>query len=143
MLPAAGVQVTPLATSSPDSYVIANRLGDQSKAKSGPRASEIVALAAEGRLSESAAAAFRIVVAGDADFASNSFFPYLANSDAVLAEIAWLTREERAPAMKTPIEVLPMVTLTGEQMRSIFFITVLLMPGLIALAGAAMWWWRR
>ena len=143
ILPAAGVQVTPLATSSPDSYVIANRLGDQSKAKSGPRASEIVALAAEGRLSESAAAAFRIVVAGDADFASNSFFPYLANSDAVLAEIAWLTREERAPAMKTPIEVLPMVTLTGEQMRSIFFITVLLMPGLIALAGAAMWWWRR
>jgi hypothetical protein len=143
VLPAAGVQVTPLASSSADSYVIANRLGDQSKTKSGPRASQIIALAAEGRLSESAAATFRMIVAGDADFASNSFFPYLANSDAVLAALAWLTREERTPAMKPPVEVLPRVSLTGEQMRSIFFITVLLMPGLIALAGSAMWWWRR
>ena len=137
------MQVTPLATSSADSYVIANRLGDQSKAKSGPRASQIIALAAEGRLNETAAANFRMIVAGDADFASNSFFPYLANSDAVLAEIAWLTREERAPAMKPPVEVLPTVSLTGEQMRGIFLVTVLLMPGLIAFAGGAMWWWRR
>jgi hypothetical protein len=143
VLPAAGVQVTPLASSSADSYVMANRLEDQSKAKSGPRASQIIVLAAEGRLSESAATTFRMIVAGDADFASNSFFPYLANSDAVLAELAWLTHEERAPAMKPPVEVLPTVSLTGEQMRSIFFITVLLMPGLIALAGSAMWWWRR
>jgi len=142
-LPAAGVQVTPLASSSADSYVIANRLGDQSKAKSGAHASQIIVLAAEGRLSESTTATFRMIVAGDADFASNSFFPYLANSDAVLAELAWLTREERAPAMKPPVEVLPTVSLTGEQMRSIFFITVLLMPGLIAFAGSAMWWWRR
>ncbi|WMT71289.1 GldG family protein [Bradyrhizobium sp. Ash2021] len=143
VLPAANVQVTPLAASSADSYVIANRLGDQSQAKSGPRSSQIVALAAEGRLSQSTAATFRMIVVGDADFASNSFFPYLANSDAVLAEVSWLTHEERAPAMKPPVEVLPTVSLTGEQMRGIFFITVLLMPGVIALAGAAMWGWRR
>jgi ABC-type uncharacterized transport system involved in gliding motility auxiliary subunit len=142
MLPADDVQVTPLAGSSADSYVIANRLGDHSQAKSGPRSSQIIALAAEGRLKQSTAP-FRIIVAGDADFASNSFFPYLANSDAVLAEIAWLTREERAPAMKPPVEVLPTVSLTGEQMRGIFLVTVLLIPGLIACAGTAMWWWRR
>lgn len=137
-----GVEVTPLAASSADSYVLANRLQDPAKAKSGPHASEIIALAAEGRLGESAPT-FRMVVAGDADFASNSFFPYLANSDAVLAEIAWLTHEERAPAMRPPVEVLPTVTLTGEQMRGIFLVTVLMMPGLIAAAGGAMWWWRR
>ena len=45
--------------------------------------------------------------------------------------------------MKPPVEVLPMVTLTGQQMRGIFLVTVLLMPGLIACAGGAMWWWRR
>jgi hypothetical protein len=61
----------------------------------------------------------------------------------VLAAIAWLTREERAPAIKPPVEVLPMVTLTGQQMRGIFLVTVLLMPGLIACAGGTMWWWRR
>jgi ABC-type uncharacterized transport system involved in gliding motility auxiliary subunit len=123
--------------------VITDRLGDQSKAKSGPRASQIIALAAEGRLNQKAAATFRMIVVGDADFASNSFFPYLANSDVVLAGLSWLTREERAPAMKPPVEVLPMVSLTGEQMRGIFIVTVLLMPGLIAFAGGAMWWWRR
>src|SRR2546421_4884530 len=142
VLPAPGVNVTPLAASSADSYVIANRLGDHSKSKSGPRASQIIAIAAEGRLPGSAAA-FRMIVAGGADFASNSFFPYLANSDVVLAAISWLTREERAPAMKPPVQVRPTVSLTGDQMRGIFLVTVLLIPGLIAFAGSAMWWWRR
>ena len=85
--PAPGVKATALFASSADSYVIANRLRGPNKAKSGPRASQIIALAAEGRLNGSAAAAFRLIVAGDADFATNSFFPYLANSDAVLAGI--------------------------------------------------------
>src|SRR5205814_8118741 len=107
VLPAPGVKVTPLAASSADSYVIANRLGDQTKAKAGPRASQIIALAAEGRLNGSAAAASRMIVAGDADFASNSFFPYLANSDAVLAAISWLTRKERPPGIRPPAEFLP------------------------------------
>jgi hypothetical protein len=39
--------------------------------------------------------------------------------------------------------VLPTVSLTGEQMRGIFLVTVLLIPGLIAFAGSTMWWWRR
>ena len=99
VLPAPGVKVTPLAASSADSFVIANRLGDQTKAKSGPRASQIIALAAEGRL-WIGGSGLPLIVAGDADFASNSFFPYLANSDAVLAGISWLTREERVPAIK-------------------------------------------
>jgi hypothetical protein len=45
--------------------------------------------------------------------------------------------------MKPPVEVLPTVTLTGAQMRGIFIVTVLLMPGLVAFAGVAMWWQRR
>jgi hypothetical protein len=142
-VPATGVTVMSLAASSSEAYVIADRLGNDAAAAKGPRASRVIALAAEGRISETANSPFRMIVVGDADFASNSFFPYLANSDVVLAGIAWLTHEERAPAMKPPVEVLPMVSLTGEQMRGIFIVTVLLMPGLIAFAGGAMWWWRR
>jgi hypothetical protein len=143
MIPTAGIKLTPLALSSPETYVIADRLGNNSTAASGPRASRIMVIAAEGALNEAATAPFRLVVAGDADFVSNSFFPYLANSDVVLSALAWLTHEERAPAVKPPIEVLPTVTLTGEQMRGIFIVTVLLMPGLIAFAGGTMWWLRR
>src|SRR6185503_18489960 len=119
-----------------------DRLAKKSDPEAGPPASRIVALASEGRISATAKP-FRLIVAGDADFASNSFFPYLGNSDVMLAGIAWLVREEKAPTMKPPIEVLPTVTLTGEQMRSIFIVTVLLMPGLVAFAGGVMWWRRR
>ncbi|MGY3610129.1 MULTISPECIES: GldG family protein [unclassified Bradyrhizobium] len=142
-VPTTNIKVTPLAASSSETYVMADRLGSDAAAASSPRASRIIALAAEGPLSEAATAPFRMIVAGDADFISNSFFPYLANSDVVLAALAWLTHEERAPTMKPPVEVLPTVSLTGRQMRGIFIVTVLLMPGLIAFAGGAMWWLRR
>jgi ABC-type uncharacterized transport system involved in gliding motility auxiliary subunit len=140
---AAGVKLTQLAASSSEAYIIANRLENGFNPPPSARATRIVALAAEGKLNEAARSPFRMVVAGDADFVSNSFFPYLANSDFVLAAIAWLTHEERGPTMKPPVEVLPTVTLTGDQMRGIFILTVLLMPGLIAFAGGAMWWSRR
>ena len=44
-----------------------------------------------------ASAPFRLVVVGDADFASNSFFPYMSNGELALSALAWLLREERAP----------------------------------------------
>lgn len=136
------VRVVPLAVSSTESYIISDRLGKRLEPESGPRTARVIVLASEGRITEGAKP-FRLIVAGDADFVSNSFFPYLGNSDVVLAGIAWLTREERAPTVKPPVEVLPTVTLTGSQMRFIFIVTVLLMPALVAFAGVAMWWRRR
>ncbi len=136
------VSVVPLAVSSAESYVISDRLANRRDPEAGPPAPRTIALASEGRIGE-AATPFRLIVAGDADFASNSFFPYLGNSDVLLAGIGWLSREERAPTVKPPVEVLPTVTLTGEQTRGIFIGTVLLMPGLIAFAGGIMWWRRR
>jgi hypothetical protein len=139
---AADVRVVPLAVSSSESYVIGDRLGNRVDPETAPPASRILALASEGRIND-LARPFRLIVAGDADFVSNSFFPYLGNSDVVLAGIAWLAREERAPTMKPPVEVLPTVTLTGAQMRGIFIVTVLLMPGLVAFTGVAICWRRR
>ena len=80
---------------------------------------------------------------GDGDFASNSFFPYLANADIVLAGVSWLLREERLPTLKPPVEVLPQVTLTNVQVRWIFNLTVILLPGAVALTGVGVWLWRR
>ena len=105
----------------------------------GPRP---LAVASEGQLSP-AAAPFRMVVVGDADFASNSFFPYLSNADLALAAIGWLLREERAPTMKPSVEVLPTVTLTNQQANGIFLTSVFLLPGLLLLTGAGVWWVRR
>ena len=86
---------------------------------------------------------YRLLVVGDADFASNSFFPYLANSDIVLAGVSWLMREDRLPNMKPPVEVLPQVALTNVQVRWVFILTVILLPGGVACAGFGVFLWRR
>jgi ABC-type uncharacterized transport system involved in gliding motility auxiliary subunit len=132
---------TVLFSTSPRSYRITDRLMAHVEEESAPRGAIPLAAAAEGRLRSGSP--FRLAVFGDADFASNSFFPYLANADMVLGSISWLIREERAPVVKPPIEVLPTVALTGAQVRGIFIATVLVLPGSVALLGGLMWWRRR
>jgi ABC-type uncharacterized transport system involved in gliding motility auxiliary subunit len=143
-LPAPGITVTPLFLSSAESYVqpLSGMAEKPAAAKvHGPQA---LAIASEGVWPGAAHAhTFRLVVIGDADFASNSFFPYMSNSDMVLAMLAWLVREERAPTMKPPIEVLPTVVLTRRQVYGIFAVTVLGLPGLVATLGGVIWWRRR
>ena len=53
-----------------------------------------------------------------------------------------LIREERAPLVKPPVEVLPTVALTGSQMRTIFISAALVLPGLVAPLGGLVWWRR-
>jgi hypothetical protein len=141
VLSAPGVTVTPLFSSSAESYVRPITGGRRTNLAVGPR---VLAVAAEGAWPGAPGAKpFRLVVVGDGDFASNSFFPYMSNSDLTLAVLAWLVGEERAPTMRPPIEVLPTVVLTNQQVYGIFAVTVLVLPGLVAVLGGAVWWRRR
>jgi ABC-type uncharacterized transport system involved in gliding motility auxiliary subunit len=137
-----GVRAVALFASSAQSYLVRDRMRYREEAASAVRRAYPLAVAAEGRMSEKAAP-FRLIVVGDADFASNSFFPYLANADIVLASVSWLLHEDRVPTLKPPVEVLPLVTLTNVQVRWVFILTVLLLPGAVALAGLGVWLWRR
>jgi hypothetical protein len=145
-LPAPDITVTPLFLSSAESSVqpLSGMADEQAAATvHGP---QVLAIASEGVWPGTPhvhAQPFRLVVIGDADFASNSFFPYMSNSELVLAMLAWLVREERAPTMKPPIEVLPTVVLTQRQVYGIFAVTVLGLPGLVATLGGVIWWRRR
>jgi ABC-type uncharacterized transport system involved in gliding motility auxiliary subunit len=140
-VPVQGVTTTILFSSSPESYRITDRLRAEEEAAEAPRGQIPLAVAAEGRLGSGDA--YRLVVFGDADFASNSFFPYLANADMVLGSLSWLIHEERAPVVRPPVEVLPTVALTGAQARGIVIATVLVLPGAVALFGGLVWWRRR
>jgi len=140
--PRDGIRTVALFASSAQSYVVQDRARYREEAASAPKRSYVLAVAAEGRFA-SGAPPYRLIVVGDADFASNSFFPYLANADIALAGISWLLREDRLPSLKPPIEVLPTVTLTNAQVRWIFILTVLLLPGGVALTGFGVWLWRR
>jgi hypothetical protein len=140
--PREGVRAIALFASSPQSYVVQDRARYREEAASAAKRSYPIAVAAEGRMT-SAAPPFRVIVVGDADFASNSFFPYLANADIALAGVSWLLREDRLASLKPPVEVLPTVSLTNAQVRWIFILTVILLPGAVALAGLGVWLWRR
>jgi ABC-type uncharacterized transport system involved in gliding motility auxiliary subunit len=137
------VRTTVLFTSSAQAYLIADRTKVEEVAAAAPRGALPLAIAAEGGFGPNSPNPFRLVVVGDADFASNSFFPYLSNAEFALGSLAWLIREEKAPMMKPPVEVLPTVALTGAEVRWIFLVTVLVLPGSVALLGVVVWWWRQ
>ncbi|RAI59982.1 GldG family protein [Roseicella frigidaeris] len=162
--PQAGLEVRPLLSSSRDSYArpvapVPTRVVEEAEEAgagpgAGPRAGAKVAdatpragirvlgVAAEGRL-DGAERPMRAIVIGDGDFASNSFLPYMANSDLLLGAARWLAREERQAAVAARIPVAPLVALTGRQLTFIFVLTVLLMPLLAVALGGIVWWRRR
>jgi hypothetical protein len=154
--PASGVVATSLIESSRDSYTrpvapVTNRIVAAGSLQIQPETTPIAAskihprvmgIAAEGPLAPGAPP-FRAVVMGDGDFASNSFLPYMANSDLLLATVRWLAREEGGTAVKTRIPVLPTILLTASQGRWIFLLIVVLLPLTVVTTGALVWWWRR
>jgi len=142
VLAAPGIKTSVLFTSSAQATLVARNEADNLDASARAPAVRQLALASEGRLGDGGKP-FRLAVVGDADFASNSFYPYMSNADLVLGLTAWLRGEQRGVAMKPPVEVLPMVAMTNAQMQTIFILCVLGLPGLCALAGVGVWWRRR
>ncbi len=141
-VPREGVKAIALFASSAKSYVAHDRLRYREEEATATKQPYPLAVAAEGRM-KPGGSVYRMIVVGDADFASNSFFPYLANADIALAGISWLLHEDRLPTLKPPVEVLPLVTLTNFEVRWIFILTVILLPGAVALTGLGVWLWRR
>ena len=113
--------------------------GDGAAPAAGAR---VLGAAVEGHL-DSGTRPMRVIVVGDGDFASNSFFPYMANSDLLLASVRWLAREERGTAIATRIPVPPLMALTGRQLSIVFFITVAALPLSVVALGCLVWWRRR
>ncbi|MBI4696352.1 MAG: Gldg family protein [Gammaproteobacteria bacterium] len=147
--PAAGVQTAPLVKSSGDSELHAVVAVEQrAVAPEAPAATptaagpHVLAAASQGTL-PGAAKPFRAVVAGDADFASNSFYPYMANSDLALAMVRWLVHEDQTTAIASRIPVPPLVLLTQPQMKLVFGLLVILLPLATAAIGVLVWWQRR
>jgi ABC-type uncharacterized transport system len=162
--PVSGITITPILQSSRDSYArpvqpASTRSIDSPSPPPGnvsaatippatPVASvadvrpRLLGIAAEGSLT-SGAPPLRVVVIGDGDFASNSFLPYMANSDLLLAAVRWLAREERGTTVRTRIPVPPMILLTAAQSRAIFTLIVILLPLSVIGIGGLVWWSRR
>lgn len=152
--PPAGVTSVPLFLSSPQSYarevreVEQRRPGHESPTPGGSPSApgrRPLAVAVEGAWPGASAAPrpFRLVVVGDGDFASNSFLPYMANSDLALAMVRWAVHEDQAPAVPIRMPVPPLVLLTKSQMQRIFLLIEVLLPLSVIAVGTLVWWRRR
>ena len=85
----------------------------------------------------------RIVAIGDADFASNAALGVQGNRDLFLNVVNWLAQQENLISIRAKDPEDRRITLTADQERRIFYLTVLIVPGLILLAGVQTWWRRR
>jgi len=85
----------------------------------------------------------RIVAFGDSEFASNAFLGVQGNRDLFLNTINWLAQQENLISIRARDAEDRRITLTADQETRIFYLTVLIVPGLILLAGVQTWWRRR
>jgi len=85
----------------------------------------------------------RIVAIGDSDFATNGNLGIGGNRDLFLNIVNWLAQQENLISVRARDPQERRITLTGGQERFVFWMTVLIIPGLILLAGVQTWWRRR
>ncbi|MGH7800873.1 MAG: GldG family protein [Thermodesulfobacteriota bacterium] len=85
----------------------------------------------------------KIAVFGSVDFVSNRFFDFSGNSDFFLNTINWVAGDEHLISIRPKIAKEGKLTLSGNQMRIIFSITVIILPAIILVSGVAVWWKRR
>ena len=86
----------------------------------------------------------RIVVVGDADFASNSYYPAYGNADFFLNSVDWLSNQQELIHLnpRTPTQrviVLP----RHDTLMLLFLAFVFVLPGVVLLAGVVVWARRR
>ena len=140
-----GTSVVPLVNSSKNSWGQADqeRVGFvKGRDLPGPTTLMVVALrrpvTPDGAASDGPRS--RIAVVGDSDFATNSFFHIMGNGTLFLNTINYLAAQENLIGLQPRTSDLPRVNLTNRQMKATFFLSVILVPALLAVVGTAVWW---
>jgi ABC-type uncharacterized transport system involved in gliding motility auxiliary subunit len=85
----------------------------------------------------------RVAIIGDSDFATNSFYHIMGNGKLFLNTVNYLTSQENFIGIEARTYDLPRVNLTNRQMKGTFFLSIVLIPALMALVGVAVWWRQR
>ncbi|HJQ82886.1 MAG TPA: hypothetical protein VKA21_02345, partial [Candidatus Binatia bacterium] len=144
--PAPGVDADAIARTAPSAWAVSDperaRRGDPpSAAKHDVQGAAPVAVIAEvGPGNGDGRRRGRLVVVGDADFASDAYIDVLGNRDLALNAVAWTGGEEllagtRAKRTAEVIRPLSPLVLTETQARAVFLAGVVAEPGLVLLVG--------
>lgn len=88
----------------------------------------------------------RIVVFGTSQFVTNAWLQRLqgaVNSDLFVNSLNWLAEDEALISIRPVDTTTPQLVMTGSQLSTVFLIAVVLLPGLVFIAGFSVWWRRR
>jgi len=128
----AGVAVTPLARTSPDSWGETDRQAlEQGTAKPDPQDPK-------GPLSVAVVATkdkARLVVYGTSNLASNQFLNLQGNRDFFLNTVSWLAEEEDQITVRPKDSRQNPIFLSARQGQLVFWLPVVVLPGLVLAGG--------
>jgi len=108
-----------------------------------PQAAPPVPTAEGAKPAETRKVQTRVVVYGDSDFVTNSVLGVPGNRDLFLNTVNWLAQQENLIAVRPREAEDRRVALTPAQGRWALIQSLLIVPGLVLLAGFYTWWRRR
>jgi ABC-type uncharacterized transport system involved in gliding motility auxiliary subunit len=85
----------------------------------------------------------RVAVFGDSDFVTNGYLGIPGNRDLFLNTVNWLAQQENLISIRPRDPESRGVSMTADRAKIIFWLTILIIPGLILAAGVQTWWRRR
>jgi ABC-type uncharacterized transport system involved in gliding motility auxiliary subunit len=85
----------------------------------------------------------RVAAVGDSDFASNAVLGVQGNRDLFLNTVNWLAQQENLISIRARDPEDRRITLTEGGQSLLRLVALLLVPGLIFIAGIQTWWRRR
>lgn len=115
---------------------------DEGKDLPGPVSLAVAASAYAKDIGGEGDAEFEMAVFGDASFTTNKYWRQLFNDALALSVVGWLAGEEELISVGSRAVRASRASLTAAQARSVFYLSVLVLPELILLCGIAVWWRR-
>jgi len=85
----------------------------------------------------------RMVVVGDSDFAVNSYFGAQGNGNLFLNMVSWLGSEEDLISIRPKAPEDRRIILTQSQQSMLRLLSVVIVPGIVLVAGIVVWTRRR
>jgi len=85
----------------------------------------------------------RVVVIGDSDFVTNQLIDAYRNRDFFVNSVNWLLGDVEAISIRPKASRASRFNPSEAQFTTIRYLSLFVLPELIAVLGVAAWWWRR
>jgi ABC-type uncharacterized transport system involved in gliding motility auxiliary subunit len=85
----------------------------------------------------------RVVALGDSDFASNALLGFQGNQDFFLNTVAWLAQDADLISIRPRDADDQRLFVNKDQQANVWWLSIVILPGLFVVLGIAVWWRRR